>query len=141
MGYLPSSRVEENDIFDALLQIKWRADLGIFLLVILAQNFQNRFRDFFKSLILIRRLFTKDRNIRTLEGAIWKLDISVKQLEATTITLGRSFDGNEDAAHRLWCRGPGKASQVGIPPVISNLTPASSAISTSSSKVTGLVSV
>ena len=48
MGYLPSSRVEENDIFDALLQIKWRADLGIFLLVILAQNFQNRFRDFFK---------------------------------------------------------------------------------------------
>ena len=101
MGYLPSSRVEENDIFDALLQIKWRADLGIFLLVILAQNFQNRFRDFFKSLILIRRLFTKDRNIRTLEGAIWKLDISVKQLDATTITLGRSFDVNEDAAHRL----------------------------------------
>jgi len=126
MGYLPSSRVEENDIFDALLQIKWRADLGIFLLVILAQNFQNRFRDFFKSLILIRRLFTKDRNIRTLEGAIWKLDISVKQLDATTITLGRSFDGNEDAAHRLLV----SRSWEGFP-----------GGNTSSSKATGLVSV
>src|SRR6266511_4314512 len=101
MGHFLRARVEENDIFDALLQIKWRADLRTFLLIILAQNFKDRLRDFFKRLILVRRLFAKDRNIRTLQRTIGKLDISVKHLDATTITLGRSFDGNKDAAHRL----------------------------------------
>src|SRR5436853_6922089 len=96
MGHFLRARVEENDIFDALLQIKWRADLRIFLLIILTQNFQDSLRDFFQRLILIRRLLTKDRNIRTLEGTVWKLNVSVRELKAPTIRALRSLKANEN---------------------------------------------
>lgn len=43
MGYFLRARIEEDDIFDALLEIKRRADLGVFLLKVLAQNLQDRF--------------------------------------------------------------------------------------------------
>src|SRR6266540_4944447 len=96
MRYFPGPRIEENHVLDALLEIKWRADLGILLLVILTQNFQYGLRDFFQCLILIGRLFTKNRNIRTLEGTVWKLNVSVRELKAPTIRALRSLKANEN---------------------------------------------
>src|SRR2546422_10298746 len=111
MGYFLRARVEENDIFDALLQIKWGADLGIFLLIILTQNFEDCLRDFLKRLILIRRLLTKNRNIRTLKRAIWKLNVGVGDLEAPTIRTLRSLKAKENPKNlflvsRSWERLP-----------------------------------
>jgi hypothetical protein len=49
-----------------LRQIKRRADLGIFLLVVLAQHFQHRFGDLRIGFVDVRRLFTENRQVGTL---------------------------------------------------------------------------
>ena len=65
MGDLLRAWIEEDHIFDALLQIKGRANLGILLLVVFAQNLNDGLRNFFKRFIGIRRLFAENRNVRT----------------------------------------------------------------------------
>jgi len=91
MGHFLCARIEENDIFDTLVKIKWRADFGIFLLEVFAQNLQDCFWDLRICLIYVRRLFTKDCNVRTLQRAIGKLDIDIRNLKASTVATGYSF--------------------------------------------------
>ena len=45
-----------------MLQVKWSADLGVFFLVILAENLNDSFRDLLKGFIRIRRFFATDTN-------------------------------------------------------------------------------
>jgi hypothetical protein len=66
MRYFLGARIEKDNVFDPLRQIKRRADLGIFLLVVLAQHFQHRFGDLRIGFVDVRRLFTENRQVGTL---------------------------------------------------------------------------
>lgn len=86
--------VEKDDILDALLQVERGADLGVLFLVVFDQYLENGLRDTFEGLVGIRRFIAKHGKVRPSQGTIGKLDINIRELEASAIE-GRSLYAQE----------------------------------------------
>src|SRR6266571_4292433 len=99
--HLQSARIEEDDVFYTLRQIKRRADLCILLLKVLAQYFQDGLGNLWICFVDVGRLFAKNRQVRTLKRAVREFDIGVRYLKAPEITVGQSFQAGLNAKNSL----------------------------------------
>ena len=76
-----SVRIEHQDIFDSLRQIKLRRDFKVFGFIALADNFNHGLRHKFDRFLFFFRLTTEDGNIRALQRSVGETNVNVGSVD------------------------------------------------------------